>query len=132
MSSEKPTSDPAIILFDGDCNLCNAAVRFITSHDKNHVFRCYSRRTPKGMKWVERCGLDADQIDSVVLIEGDRVSVRSTASLRIARRLAWPWPIFYAGIIVPAVVRDFFYGIISRNRRRWFGQTEACSLPDRK
>jgi len=130
-SIDHPISTQSIILFDGECNMCNASMRFIAAHDSGKVFQCYSRHSPEGLAWVERAGLNTDEIDSIILIEGDKVSVRSTASLRIVRRLSWPWPLLYAGILVPAVVRDFFYKIIARNRHRWFGKTEACSLADR-
>jgi len=77
----------------------------------------------------ERFGLDAGGLDTVVLVEGDRVYVRSGAALRIARRLGGVYPAFYALIVVPPFIRDFLYDWFARHRYRWFGQRDACIVP---
>ena len=37
-----------IILFDGVCNLCDAAVQFVIKHDKKDVFRFVSLQSELG------------------------------------------------------------------------------------
>jgi predicted DCC family thiol-disulfide oxidoreductase YuxK len=34
------------------------------------------------------------------------------------------------GRLLPRPVRDWLYGIVARNRLRWFGRRETCYLPD--
>ena len=68
-------------------------------------------------------------LDTIVLLENDRVYDRSTAALRIARRLNGPWPILYAAIVIPKFLRDAVYRFIARNRYRWFGRSENCRVP---
>ena len=66
----------------------------------------------------------------ILLDKEGRVSVRSNAALRVAsEHLRFPWRL--AGIfrVVPTVLRDAVYGVVSRNRIRWFGKADACSLP---
>ena len=58
-----------------------------------------------------------------------RAYTRSTAALRIARRLRFPWPLLYAFIIVPRPLRDLIYDFIARHRYRWFGKRDACMMP---
>ena len=119
----------AIVLFDGECNLCNASVNFIIARDGRKRFRFASLQSAVGRRLLEQHGLSGERQDTVVLIEGDRAFARSTAALRIARRLRWPWPFLFALIAVPWFVRDFFYAWIARNRYRWFGRSPSCRLP---
>jgi predicted DCC family thiol-disulfide oxidoreductase YuxK len=64
-----------------------------------------------------------------VLVEGGRCYERSSAALRIARRLSGAWPLLYAFVVVPRPVRDFVYDVVAKNRYRWFGRQDACRLP---
>jgi len=63
------------------------------------------------------------------LIEGDRLYARSTAVLRILLKLRFPWPLLYACVIVPRVIRDSVYDLIAHRRYRWFGRREVCMVP---
>jgi predicted DCC family thiol-disulfide oxidoreductase YuxK len=62
-------------------------------------------------------------------VQNGKLYKRSTAALRLARMLRFPWNLAYGFIIVPAFIRDFFYKIIARNRYRWFGQKDTCRIP---
>lgn len=68
-------------------------------------------------------------LNSVVLIEDGRIYRRSTAALRIARKLSGAWPLMYGLIIIPAFLRNLIYDFISRNRYRFFGKRDACMVP---
>lgn len=118
-----------VVLFDGVCNLCAASVQFIIKRDPGGVFRFASLQSQVGSDLIARCRFQEPDLDSLILIESDRCSERSTGALRIARRLRFPWPLLYAFIIVPRPVRDSVYRIIARNRYRWFGRREQCWLP---
>lgn len=67
--------------------------------------------------------------ESVILIENGRTYDRSSAALRIAKKLNGLWPLLYIFIIVPKPIRDAVYNLIGRNRYKWFGKTEACMIP---
>lgn len=119
----------AIVLFDGVCNLCNGAVRFIVRRDPRGRFRFAPLNSPAARERLAAASGDAPLPDSVVLIEEGRVYTRSAAALRIARGLRWPWPLAYALIVVPRPLRDLAYDAIARRRYRWFGKAEQCMLP---
>ncbi|GGA15160.1 hypothetical protein GCM10008018_69960 [Paenibacillus marchantiophytorum] len=125
----QPNHEPAIVLFDGVCNLCSSAVQFILRNDPEGIFRFASLQSAIGQQLLARHDLPIDMISTIVLIEGGRAYTRSTAALRIARRLRGAWPAAYAAILIPAPLRNLVYGFIARNRYRWFGQTEQCMLP---
>ncbi|MFP2913703.1 thiol-disulfide oxidoreductase DCC family protein, partial [Pyxidicoccus sp. 3LFB2] len=66
---------------------------------------------------------------SFVLVENGRIYERSSAALRIAKKLPGAWKLFYAFVVVPTPIRDVVYRFIARNRYRWFGKAEACRMP---
>jgi predicted DCC family thiol-disulfide oxidoreductase YuxK len=118
-----------VVLFDGICNLCNWSVQFIIKHDPQGRFRFASLQSTSGQQLLALHGIHTQAIDSLVLIVGSHWYARSIAALEIARRLAWPWPLVYALVIVPRPLRDWAYDLIARNRYRWFGRKETCIVP---
>ncbi|MBX2927490.1 MAG: thiol-disulfide oxidoreductase DCC family protein [Saprospiraceae bacterium] len=118
-----------ILLFDGECNLCNGTVQFILRRDPAGRFRFASLQSDAGRELLLRHGLDTESISTVVLIADDKAYTRSDAGLGIARRLGGLWPVLYAGMIVPRFIRDRIYNFIARNRYRWFGKRESCYTP---
>jgi len=98
----------------------------MVKRDPAHRFQFASLQSDLGKKLVSEYGVEG--IDSIVLISDGRAWVRSSAGLRVARGLSFPWNLLYALIIVPRPIRDFFYDIIASHRYRWFG-TGACMLP---
>ena len=118
----------AVILFDGVCNLCNGFVQFVIARDPGRRFRFASLQSDAARRCLERADPAADA-DSIVLLEEGRLFTRSTAALRIARRLRFPWSLAFALIVVPRPVRDWIYNCVARNRYRWFGRRETCAIP---
>jgi len=51
------------------------------------------------------------------------------AALRLARGLRQPWSSAWHLRWIPLFVRDAVYRFISRNRYRWFGRSDVCTLP---
>ncbi len=124
------TSDKhPIILFDGVCNLCNGSVNFIIDRDPRQIFRFASLQSPIGQELVTQFGFSPTELSSLILIDGQSAYRRSSAAIRIAARLTFPWNCFWVGLIVPRPIRDFVYDMIAKNRYRWFGKTETCRLP---
>jgi predicted DCC family thiol-disulfide oxidoreductase YuxK len=120
-----------IILFDGVCNLCNSAVQYVIEHDKNNVFKFAALQSAIGEKLMKERGIDASQIDSIILIEqGVAYYTKSTAALKIARSFGGIWQL--AGVFqwIPEKIRDWVYDYIANNRYKWYGKKEACMVPD--
>lgn len=119
----------AIILFDGVCNLCNGSVNFVIDRDPDRWFRFAPLQSRAARLLLERCGHMNHGLDSIVLIEDGKCYTKSTAALRIARKLAMPWKLMYAFIVVPRVLRDAVYDLVASNRYRWFGKRDECRVP---
>jgi predicted DCC family thiol-disulfide oxidoreductase YuxK len=125
------TQGPApIIVFDGVCNLCHAAVRFVLAHDRDAVFRFASAESETGLSLVAAGGSEEQAADSLILVESGALFLRSDAVLRIAARLGYPWRTLVVLRLVPRPIRDAAYDFLARNRYRWFGRKESCPAPD--
>jgi predicted DCC family thiol-disulfide oxidoreductase YuxK len=119
----------AIILFDGVCNLCNGAVHFLIRRDPKGKFRFASLQSEVGLALLKQVHITSEQLNTIVVIEGDRCYTRSAAALRIAKRLPGLWPVLYIGIVIPTPLRNKLYDWVARNRYQWFGRKEQCMLP---
>ena len=117
------------ILFDGVCNLCNGFVRFVIARDPAARFRFAPLTSPAATLVLRQAGVSRPLPDSIVFIEDGKAYVRSDAALRIARGLRFPWPLLYAFVIVPRVIRDGIYDAIAARRYRWFGRQDVCMVP---
>jgi predicted DCC family thiol-disulfide oxidoreductase YuxK len=118
-----------IVLFDGVCNLCNGSVSFIIARDPAARFRFMPLQSKGAGALLADHVLKDGFPNSVALIEHETLYTRSTAALRIVRRLRFPWPLLYALIVVPRGVRDTVYDKIAHHRYAWFGKRESCMLP---
>jgi len=123
------TTDHPIILYDGVCNLCDATVRFVLSHEREPDARFASLQSDVARDLLERHDLPADRLDTVVVIDDEGAHTRSEAALRIARLLRAPWSWARALRIVPRPIRDWLYDRVASSRYRLFGTKDICDLP---
>ena len=119
----------SIILFDGVCNLCNGAVNFVIKRDTGNVFKFTPLQEKQGVLLLKTHAVDTQKLDSIVLIENEKVYVKSSAALRIARKMSNLWPLFFVLLIIPSFIRDGVYDFIAKNRYKWFGKKEQCMIP---
>ena len=119
----------SIILFDGVCNLCNGAVNFVIKRDPGNVFKFTPLQEKQGILLLKKHAIDAQELDSIVLVENKKVYTKSSAALRIARKMSNLWPLFFVLLIIPRFIRDGVYDFIAKNRYKWFGKKEQCMIP---
>ncbi len=118
-----------ILLFDGVCNLCNGAVRFIIERDSAAAFRFASLQSEAAKQLLGQFPEAPRDISTIVLIEHNRLYTKSDAALRAARHLPGAWPALYGLIIIPRPIRNAAYDWIARNRYQWFGKKDQCMIP---
>jgi predicted DCC family thiol-disulfide oxidoreductase YuxK len=131
MSSTMPIDargKPPVVLFDGLCGLCDAAVNFIVTHERTPALRFAPLQSSFAADVVSMHPSVAG-LESVLFVEEGRVHARSDAVLRIARHLRWPWRGLVVLRLVPRFVRDAAYDAIAVRRHRWFGRRRACLRP---
>lgn len=133
ITSAKPAAEPAeggpVLLFDGECNLCNATVQFIIRHDSAGMFRFASLQGTYGRRLLASLGMPDLTPDTFLLQADGKVYLQSEGALRTLRRLGFPWSLAYVCIILPTRLRDAVYAFVARNRYRWFGKRDTCYLP---
>ena len=117
----------SIVLFDGVCNLCNSAVAFIIKRDKKKIFKLSPLQSSFSEALNDQYHFNQPQLNSIVLIENNKVYYKSTAALRVVKKLNGPIKCLYIFIVVPPFIRDAVYWFIAKNRYRWFGK-RSCEV----
>jgi predicted DCC family thiol-disulfide oxidoreductase YuxK len=120
---------PPILLYDGVCGLCARSVRFILRHERAPVIQFAPLQGETAAALRATHPEIPTELSTVVLVEGDRVYLRSKAFIHVARHLRAPWRWVYAFRWFPAFLADLVYAVVARLRYRVFGKTDACELP---
>lgn len=118
-----------IILFDGVCNLCDASVQYIIKHDKSDVFRFVALQSELGQRLLNHIGIQSSAIDSIVLYEpGIAYYYKSNAAVEIAKNLQGIFTLATIFRFTPSGIRDLLYDYVAKNRYKWYGKKENCSI----
>lgn len=119
-----------VLLYDGSCGFCSAAVQFVLRHDRVGTLRFAALES----RWAKRALASHPElqgVDSVLWAEPatGQVLARSAAALQVARYLGGAWSLALALRVVPSPLRDAAYDLIARNRHRLMPEAEHCLLP---
>lgn len=115
---------PAVVFYDGACGMCADAAAKGRRWQRPGAIEWVDAATGDGRRRLAARGLLEQARDSLVVVEGDRVSLESTAAVRTALRLRWPWKAWAALWLVPRPWRDAAYRRIAAKRMR----DEACVI----
>jgi predicted DCC family thiol-disulfide oxidoreductase YuxK len=132
MSADLKTAP--VLLYDGECGVCDKSVQMILKHDRRKVMRFAALQSNYGREVVARHS-SLSNVDSLILVEpaderrGEQIFIRSTAVLRIVAYLGGLWKLLLIGYLIPRPIRDFMYDVVARNRYRILGAPDACMLP---
>jgi predicted DCC family thiol-disulfide oxidoreductase YuxK len=119
-----------VVIFDGECAICNGAIRRVLKFDKHGVFRITGNASDVGKALIARAGLPADVTDSsVVVVHGNQSWTRSSAVLQVIAYLPYPWRVAAVARVVPKSVRDAAYRQIAKHRRKVEGADAECGIP---
>ena len=119
-----------IVVFDGQCLLCNRWVQFLLRHDRRGRIRYASMQGATGSALLRDAGLPTENLETLLVMDGAGRSWQHTgAILRLLDALGGPWRLAWAAWLVPAPLRDAAYRLLARNRYRVFGRSDTCMLP---
>jgi len=106
-------------------------VQFVLKRDCRELFHFTSIQSEAGRELLRDHGVDEPELDTVYLLEHEQLHERSTAALRVARRL--PFYSIPAGLAlcVPRIMRDWCYDMTARHRHRLL-QKGSCLIPTEK
>lgn len=119
-------SDKKIILFDGNCGLCNRSIKFVLRKEKTDELYFAALQSEFGKQILKH--FDLEKVDTVVFVKNGKAFTKSSAALRICSYLKGLWPLMMGFIIVPAFLRDMVYDLIAENRIKWYGTAEYCEM----
>jgi predicted DCC family thiol-disulfide oxidoreductase YuxK len=122
-----------LLLYDGVCGFCNRTVQFVLKNDHKGTVHFAPLQSGLSMAFLARHP-ETKGIDSIIFVEkddehGESVYVYSSAIIRLARYLRFPWNLLRIGSLCPALVRDALYRLFARYRYRLFGRYDVCMIP---
>jgi predicted DCC family thiol-disulfide oxidoreductase YuxK len=118
-----------LILFDGVCNFCNGAVQMVIEIDRQQIFKFAAIQSPLGQQLYRQHGLDPSDIQTLMLVDGDRILTKSDAVIAILSKLDGGWQFFSVCQTLPQPLRDWAYSEFARQRFLLFGRRETCMTP---
>ena len=115
---------PLVVLIDGSCALCNGTTAWLSRRDGAGRLLFATNGGEVARIAGEPPGGDPD---TIVVWEGSRRHVRSTAILTLLRSLGGGWRLLAVlASVCPASLRDRFYDQVARRRHRFAGPS-ACT-----
>lgn len=117
-----------IIIFDGECNLCNGVVGWLMKFAPTDVFSFVPFQSPRGQELLQQHGFPTQQLDTVILIDQHGSHTHSDGFLRIISNIPRWKRVAALLAFIPRMVRDYVYKLASRNRVKWFGQSQSCTI----
>lgn len=147
-----------IVLFDGECNLCNGFVQTLLKFDEKGNVRFAALQSRVGYLLLDRMsdelrkkvlnlsggqGTEAteseeEQYKTIVVCGCDnKTYLQSSAVLQIlntiggkSKRLKSVQYLSKLGYVLPTAFRDSIYAYVSTHRKKWFGSADECLLWD--
>ena len=139
-----------LLLYDGECGLCDHAVQFLLDHDTRRVLH-YSPLQGELAKRILSKNPQLQKLDSILYVRSYRMEKtllskdisppenqmspkvqifwHSSAVIEIAKELPFPWNLIVSFRIIPTFLLDKVYLLIARHRLHFFGKVEQCRLP---
>ena len=121
--------DMKVIFYDGYCPMCNGWVKAIIRFDKQKRFHFAALDSEVARRMLYPLLPDYQSEDTIILLDEEKVYLRSDAALRILGYLPQPVSWLKAGRIIPKQFRDAIYRRIAANRYRWGKRFDACPVP---
>lgn len=117
-------------VMDARCSLCAKGARWIAYNDHQTQFKIIPLQSDLGRALMIHYGVDPDDPLSWLFLDKGRAYTSVDAIIRVGQRLGGIWSGLVILRVLPRFIQDTLYGFIARNRYRFFGQTDLCSLPD--
>jgi predicted DCC family thiol-disulfide oxidoreductase YuxK len=118
-----------VVLFDGVCGMCNRSVDFFMSIDSRNLLKFSPLQGEFAAREAKE---ETTDLQTIVFYDDGKIYKRSTAVLRLLAQLGGIWSAAWLFLVIPTVLRDWIYGLIARNRYKFFGKREACRMPSKE
>lgn len=129
---DSPEIDGPVLLFDGECGLCQAMVRFVLRRDARGRIRVAALQGETGQGLLRRAGLPTTDFDSLVFFPGRSASgaaLRTDGVAAVLGELSPGWGRLGRVIRwIPRPIRDAGYRVVARLRHRLVGDPRPDGL----
>jgi predicted DCC family thiol-disulfide oxidoreductase YuxK len=131
-------TDPRIpvLLYDGECGLCNGVVHFMLRHDPEGRLHFAPLQSEPGQGYLHAQGLPVADFGSLVFVpdwndqKHGAYLLRTDGALAAFAELDSAWHTVSWLRVVPRWARDAVYKVISKTRYAIFGEYRPRPLPD--
>lgn len=127
---ERPERPEArTIVYDGYCHLCSGWARFHHRHPTTPPFELVAVQSPRGRELLILHGVDPDDPTTFLVLDEGQAFIQSDAAIQVMVASGGLWRLAALTRWVPRRLRDGIYGVVARNRYRWFGKRTSCYFP---
>jgi len=143
--SALPEQGGPVLLFDGECGLCNRVVRLLLRLDRRGVLRFAALQSAPAQEFLLAHGLPTEDFSTLVLVPdwakwktsmGSAGLPQAKFLLRTDAVVVALWMCGGASRVlaamlrvIPRSLRDAGYRFVSRTRYKFFGPWRVCPLP---
>ena len=119
-----------VLILAGDCGLCHRLAKFIDKRIIDEELLAFRPGNSEDAELLfSKMPESLRNLDTVYLIRGGRVYIRSAAAIRCLLYMRVNWSSLFPVLwIMPLPIRDLVYRIVARNRHLFFERPEYCSF----
>ena len=116
-----------VLLYDGECGLCNTVVRFLLREDASGRLRFAPLQSAPAQEFLRSKGLPTEDFDSLVLIpdwgrkETGAFHLKTNGALAAFAEIGGFMRVLSGFRALPVLLRDACYRLVARGRYRLFG-----------
>ena len=122
------TINKDVIIFDGECNLCNGVVGWLLKFAPQELFNFVAFQSPQGQAYLKTYGFPTQQLDTVILIDEHGITTHSDGFLKIVSKIPKWQRVAALLAFIPRLIRDGIYKTASKHRLKWFGSSNSCTI----
>jgi len=125
-----------VLLYDGECGLCNRLVRVLLRADRAGRLNYAPLQSAPAQAYLLAQGLPLTDFDSLVFVPDwnqpalGAYRVRTSGALAACAEVGGGWGVVAWLRVVPAWLRDPAYKVVARARYRLFGIYRPTPLPE--
>jgi predicted DCC family thiol-disulfide oxidoreductase YuxK len=119
------------VIFDGACGFCNYSAMFIARKDVSDRFILVSNSSDFGRALLVKYNLEKVSSHSIILIEGEGISIKSKAIRSILQEIPGYRSLKFLLRVVPLFIQNLLYDAIAKIRK-YLPMKTNCEVPDQR
>ena len=123
-------ANSTIVFIDDDCIFCNYWGKHILKYDKSHSVFISPSVSTKFLETKKMFLSFPDPKQTIILYHNKKIYSKSSAVIKISILMKNWQMIIAVGYLIPKFLRDFFYDIISKNRKSIM--SDSCIIDELK